>query len=186
MTTSTDLNKLFCYNKRTKRYKVAKPLAPAEIISMARQLLTEQCDNSVCVTHAEMAKQFFILQLAEETREVFACLFLDSQHRKLGYDCLFYGTINQNRIYPREVLRKALAYNASAVIVAHNHPSGNPKPSKEDIFMTQHLKEILSLVEIRLLDHIVVSGGEAISLGEKGHIKEDVAPDKLIVVKSFS
>ncbi|HGP3147634.1 TPA: JAB domain-containing protein, partial [Pseudomonas aeruginosa] len=100
--------------------------------------------------------------------EVFAALFLDSQHRLLEYVELFRGTIDAAAVYPREVVKEALRVNAAAVIFSHNHPSGNPEPSQADKVLTQRLKEALALVDVRTLDHIIVGGEATASFAEQG------------------
>jgi DNA repair protein RadC len=100
--------------------------------------------------------------------EVFAVLFLDSQHRLIEYVEMFRGTLNQASAYPREVARAALNRHAAAVIVAHNHPSGNPKPSAADKALTAHLKKALALLDINTLDNVVVAGQETVSFAERG------------------
>ena len=103
-------------------------------------------------------------------REVFACLFLDTQHRFLDLKSLFYGTIDSAAIYPREIAKLALELNAAAVILAHNHPSGDPEPSHSDIQITQTIKEALTLLDIRVLDHVVMGADQMVSLAQRGLI----------------
>lgn len=113
---------------------------------------------------------FFRLRLAHETREHFEVAFLDTQHRLLAVERLFSGTIDGANVYPRIVLQRALALNSGAVILAHNHPSGNPDPSAADRAITTHLKEALGLVDVRLLDHFVVTADQALSMAARGMI----------------
>ena len=108
--------------------------------------------------------------LAGFEHEVFAVLFLDTQHRLIEYAEMFRGTIDSASVYPRELVKEALRLNAAAVIVSHNHPSGNPEPSRADEVLTQRLKEALALVDVRTLDHIIVAGGSTISFAERGLI----------------
>lgn len=116
-------------------------------------------------TSAYLVQHFF-----GRTAEVFAAMFLDNRHRLLAVDDLFFGTIDGASVHPREVVRRAMERNASAVIVAHNHPSGVAEPSQADELITKRLKEALALVDIRVLDHIVVAGPMTISLAERGLI----------------
>jgi len=111
---------------------------------------------------------FFRLRLAHETREHFEVAFLDAQHRLLAVERLFSGTIDGSNVYPRIVLQRALALNSGAVILAHNHPSGNPDPSAADRAITARLKEALGLVDVRLLDHFVVTADQALSMSALG------------------
>jgi DNA repair protein RadC len=102
--------------------------------------------------------------------EVFACIYLDNQHRVLAFDELFRGTIDGASVYPREVVKAALKRNAAALILAHNHPSGVAEPSAADRQLTRRLKDALALVDIRVLDHVVVGDGETVSLAERGWV----------------
>ncbi|MEN7342123.1 MAG: DNA repair protein RadC, partial [Pseudomonadota bacterium] len=100
--------------------------------------------------------------------EIFCCLYLDNQHRVLGFETLFRGTIDGTSVHPREVVKQALAYNAAAIIVAHNHPSGCAEPSQADADITKRLSEALRMVEVRLLDHLVIGDNQAVSLACRG------------------
>ncbi|EOA5673152.1 DNA repair protein RadC, partial [Pseudomonas aeruginosa] len=115
-------------------------------------------------------KEYLSAKLAGFEHEVFAVLFLDTQHRLIEYSELFRGTIDSASVYPRELVKEALRLNAAAVIVSHNHPSGNPEPSGADKVLTQRLREALALVDVRTLDHIIVAGGSTISFAERGLI----------------
>jgi DNA repair protein RadC len=106
--------------------------------------------------------------LAHRDHEVFCCLFLDTRHRLISYGELFRGTVDGATVYPREVVKRALAHNASALILAHNHPSGVAEPSEADRSITLKLAKALMLVEIRLLDHVVVGAGHVTSMAERG------------------
>ena len=106
--------------------------------------------------------------LQDRAQEVFCCLYLDSRHRVLDAEELFHGTIDGATVHPREVVKAALARNAAALIVAHNHPSGVAEPSRADEHLTRRLKEALALVEVRLLDHLIVGDGQITSLAEMG------------------
>lgn len=115
-------------------------------------------------------RRFLIAQLRDRPSEVFCCLYLDNRHRLIEFEELFRGTIDGAAVHPREVLRRALEHNAAAVILAHNHPSGIAEPSRADELITLRLRDALALVDIRVLDHIIVAGPEAISLAERGLI----------------
>lgn len=110
------------------------------------------------------------LQLGDEKNEVFSILFLDNHHRLLAFEKMFYGTINEAMVYPRAVIQRALEHNAAAVIASHNHPSGSPEPSQADINITRDLKTILGVLDIRVLDHIIISHQETYSFAEHGLI----------------
>jgi DNA repair protein RadC len=122
------------------------------------------------LTSSEAAKKFLAFHLRDQQQEVFACLFLTSQHRILCFEKLFYGTINESSVYPREVVKRALKHNAAKIILAHNHPSGDPRPSQADCDITQLLKQSLALVDIQVIDHIIVGHHECLSLAEAGHL----------------
>jgi DNA repair protein RadC len=115
-----------------------------------------------------MVKDYLTTELRHRQREVFGVLLLDNQHRMLSYKELFQGTIDGASVYPREVVKLALAHNAAAVILAHNHPSGIAEPSQADRRITERLQEALQLVDIRVLDHMVVGDGEVASFAERG------------------
>lgn len=121
--------------------------------------------------NAAAVRKYLELQLAHQEREVFAVLFLNSQHRLLAYEELFYGTLDAAAVYPREVAKAALRHNASAVIYAHNHPSGVAEPSQADRRVTERLRQALDLLDIRSLDHFVVGAeGDIVSFAERGMI----------------
>lgn len=115
-----------------------------------------------------VTRRYLASRLRHLRYEVFACLFLDSQHRPIAFAELFRGTIDGASVYPREVLAECLRHNAAAVILAHNHPSGVAEPSLADRQITRRLVDSLALVDIRVLDHIVVGDGEAVSFAERG------------------
>ena len=114
------------------------------------------------------SRQFLLARLRDRPHEVFCCLFLDNRHRVLAFDELFRGTIDNTAVYPREVVKQALARNAAAVILAHNHPSGVAEPSDADRLITRRIRDALDLVDIRLLDHFVVGDGSCVSLASRG------------------
>jgi DNA repair protein RadC len=115
-----------------------------------------------------VVRDYLQLLLGGRHQEVFLVLFLDTQHRVIASEELFHGTLNQTSVYPREVVKRALAHNAAAVILAHNHPSGVAEPSQSDQLLTSALKQALSLVDVRVLDHFVVAVGQTLSFAEKG------------------
>lgn len=115
-------------------------------------------------------RQYLRLQLAGETQEVFSALFLDAGHRVVAYEALFYGTIDSVGIYPRRILQRALDHNCASIIVAHNHPSGDSKPSQGDKEVTKVLQDLLPKLNVRLLDHFIIGEGEPYSFAEAGLI----------------
>jgi len=122
------------------------------------------------LTSPEAVRGYLRLCLAARESEAFVGLFLDSQHRLLAAEELFRGTIAQTSVYPREVVKAALACNAAAVIFAHNHPSGVAEPSRADELLTASLKSALALIDVRVLDHFVVAGPQVVSFAERGLI----------------
>ena len=132
-------------------------------------------------TSPTLVKEYLRNKLAGFEHEVFAVLFLDTRHRLIEYREMFHGTIDSVSVYPREVVKEALRLNAGAVILSHNHPSGNPEPSQADKVLTQRLKEALGLVEVRTLDHVIVAGADTVSFAERGQMgtsKNPRTPDR--------
>ena len=113
-------------------------------------------------------KNYLILKMADLENEVFSVLFLDTQHCLIAVEEMFHGTLSRTRVYPREVVKRALAHNASAVILAHNHPSGFADPSTADARLTDNLKQALELIDVKTLDHIVIAGVNTVSFAERG------------------
>jgi DNA repair protein RadC len=140
------------------------------VLEMARRHLQESLKRGSTLSSPDVTRRYLISQLRGHAHEVFACLFLDNQHRIIQFEELFRGTIDGASVYPREVVKEALAFNAAAVIFAHNHPSGITEPSEADKHITQKLKQALALIEIRVLDHFIIGDGEAFSFAEHGLI----------------
>ena len=113
-------------------------------------------------------RDFLRLTIGRRDYEVFMALFLDAQHRVIAPEEMFRGTLSQASVYPREVVKRALAHNAAAIIFAHNHPSGVAEPSRTDEILTQNLRSALALLEVRVLDHLVVAGNDIVSFAERG------------------
>lgn len=122
------------------------------------------------LTNAEAVKQFLILKLGEYTEERFSVIFLDNRHRLITYKEMFRGTVDGASVYPREIAKEALQLHACAVILAHNHPSGYLEPSQADRTVTKQISDALGLIEVRVLDHVIVGGADAISFAERGLI----------------
>ncbi|HQR59930.1 MAG TPA: DNA repair protein RadC [Methylophilaceae bacterium] len=138
------------------------------IFEMSRRALEEQMRQRDALTSPQAVRDYLKLKLGSLPREVFMVLFLDAQNRVAATEELFAGTLTQTSVYPREVVKRALHYNAAAVIFAHNHPSGVAEPSRADDLLTKALKEALALVDVKVLDHLVVAGNRAISFAERG------------------
>ena len=153
---------------RIKGLGPAKRAEIAAVLEIARRSLSAELSQRPVFEAPEAVKQFLRLKLSGLAHEVFAVLFLDAQHRLLAMEEMFRGTLTQTSVYPREVLKRALELGAAAVILAHNHPSGSADPSRADVLLTEALSKALALVDIRVLDHLVVGAGEAVSMAEKG------------------
>ncbi len=138
------------------------------VLEMGRRHLFETLARGKSLTSPAQTMQYLISRLRDYPYEVFAVMFLDNRHRVLAFEELFRGTIDGASVHPREVVRRALQHNAAAVILSHNHPSGVAEPSHADRSITQRLRDALSLVDIRVLDHIIVGDGDCCSLAERG------------------
>ena len=138
------------------------------VLEMSRRALQEQLQRGDALNSPRAVRDYLQLFLASRQQEVFVALFLDTQHRVIATEELFHGTLSQTSVYPREVVKRALSHNAAAVILAHNHPSGVAEPSSADELITSVLKQALALVDVRVLDHFVVAGGQTLSFAERG------------------
>ncbi|WP_436408851.1 RadC family protein [Enterobacter asburiae] len=141
-----------------------------QILEAARQAIERKMQRGTSFTSPAAVKEYLRAKLAGFEHEVFAVLFMDTQHRLIEYAEMFRGTIDSASVYPRELVKEALRLNAAAVILSHNHPSGSPEPSQADNVLTQRLKEALGLVDVRVLDHIIVAGTDTTSFAERGLI----------------
>jgi DNA repair protein RadC len=153
------------------RIKGLGPAKRAELLAvmeMARRALAQPLQQAPVFETPATLKDYVALHLGGRAYEVFAVLFLDAQHRLLKLEEMFQGTVAHTSVHPREVVRRALALNASAVVVAHNHPSGVAEPSRADLHLTQSLKAALALLDMRLLDHLVVGQGQVLSMHDQG------------------
>jgi DNA repair protein RadC len=156
---------------RLKRIKGLGPAKRAELLAvteLARRGMHAQLRESPVFTSPQVVKDYLQMQIGSLPHEVFCVLFLDAQHRLLACEELFRGTLTQTSVYPREVVKQCLAHNAAAVVLAHNHPSGVLEPSRADELLTQSLKSSLNLVDVRVLDHFVVSRFGVMSFAERG------------------
>ena len=141
-----------------------------EILAVTEQILLKRLNRIGEIRDPASAGRFFRMRLAHLESEEFHVMFLDTRHRIIAIEMLFRGTIDGAEVHPREVARMALKLNAAAVIVAHNHPSGNPEPSAADRAVTAQLKQALALLDVRLLDHFVVSATQETSLAARGWV----------------
>ena len=138
------------------------------VLEMGRRHLAERLRRDSALESPQAVRDYLKSLLRHEHHEVFGCLFMDSKHRMLAFEVLFRGSIDSASVYPRQVVKRALAHNAAAVIFCHNHPSGVPEPSEADKTLTQRLTEALDLIEVRVLDHFIVGEGEPLSMVEYG------------------
>lgn len=138
------------------------------VLEMARRALAEEMHQRDALTSPTAVRDYLRLRLAGLQHEVFVVLFLDAQNRVLEVEELFRGTLTQTSVYPREVVKRALARNAGAIILAHNHPSGLAEPSQADRLLTDQLKAALALVDVKVLDHFVIAGNRSLSFVERG------------------
>jgi DNA repair protein RadC len=137
-------------------------------IELARRHFREPLRSSSALSAPDFTRKFLLAQLRDRPYEVFCCLFLDNRHRLIAFEELFRGTIDGANVHPREVVRQALLHNAASVIIAHNHPSGVADPSQADEGVTRRIRQALSLVDVRLLDHLIVGDGRCYSFSEHG------------------
>jgi DNA repair protein RadC len=146
----------------------AKRAQFAAAIELARRSLRETLKKNPALTSPQAVRDYLRLHLAARKEEAFLCIWLDAQHRAITIQEPFKGTLTQTSVYPREIVKAALHYNAAAVIFAHNHPSGVAQPSQSDELLTRNLRDALALVEVKVLDHFVVAGHQAVSFAERG------------------
>ncbi|MBA2799890.1 DNA repair protein RadC [Aeromonas veronii] len=151
-------------------YLVTELINEEDLLTIANQIARQKLAKGEAITDKHLAHQALQGLLQTRDREVFAALFLDNQHRILAYEELFLGTLSAATVYPRDVVKRALHYNAAALILVHNHPSGYPEPSRADIEITLRLQNALALVDIRILDHLVVGTEGVVSLAERGNL----------------
>lgn len=139
-----------------------------EVIAAARRVLGERVRRGMCLDSPQTVKSYLSLHMATLEHEVFSVVFVDVKHQLIAVREMFRGTLNQTSVYPREVIKEALALNAAAVLLCHNHPSGHAEPSRADEYLTKQLKDALALVDVRVLDHFIVAGDTVLSFAERG------------------
>ena len=137
-------------------------------IELARRAMEEELKERSALTSPGAVRDYLRVALGHRRHEIFVCIWLDAQHKVIGIEEAFEGTLTQTSVYPREIVQSALRRNAAAVIFAHNHPSGVAQPSQADELLTRSLREALALVEVKVLDHFVIAGNQAISFAERG------------------
>ena len=139
-----------------------------KIVQQALRLMEKTIRDTPLLTSPQAVRDYLRLRLADRPHEVFGVLFLTVQHQVIEFVEMFRGTLTQTSVYPREVVRRALAHNCAAVILSHNHPSGVAEPSQADCRITQRLQAALDLIDVRVIDHMVVGDAEVISFAERG------------------
>lgn len=142
-------------------------LTPEAILEASREAIDLKFKRGMSFTSPDTSKNFLQAKLVGQEREIFAVLFLDTKHRLLAYEEMFFGTIDGSEVHPRVVMKRALEVNAAAMIISHNHPSGDPSPSAADRALTKRLKETANLLDIRVLDHVII-GSYPYSMAEAG------------------
>ena len=157
--------KQFCEGEGLGEAKFTQLQATME---MARRYFSETLSRGSVLENPQQTSHFLSARLRDYAHEVFSCLYLDNRHRVIQFEELFQGTVNGASVHPREVVKKALAHNAAAVIFAHNHPSGVAEPSAADQDITRKLSDALALVDVRVLDHIIVGDTVTVSFAERG------------------
>ncbi|CAI8842619.1 MULTISPECIES: RadC family protein [Pseudomonas] len=138
------------------------------VLEMGRRHLAERMRKKPALENPQAVRDYLKSMLRHEPHEVFGCLFLDSKHQVLTFEALFRGSIDNTSVHPREVVKRSLANNAAAVILCHNHPSGNSDPSQADRQLTKRLQKALDLIDVRVLDHFIIGDGEPLSMAECG------------------
>jgi len=138
------------------------------VVELARRSLGQSLADRSVFDSPERVREYLQLEIAHREQEVFMVLFVDAQHQLLAAEELFRGTLSQTSVYPRELVKRALAHNAAAVVLAHNHPSGCAEPSRADTHLTQVLRSALALVDVQVLDHFVVTSSAVTSMAERG------------------
>lgn len=156
--------------KASGTYVMESPVTEANILQMAQQLAMSRLSKGRALTEPKQVFSHLQTLLQYHEYEVFALLLLDSKHRVIGFRELLRGTLDGASVYPREVVKIALEHNAAAVIMVHNHPSGDPEPSQADRTLTTTLKNALNMVGTRILDHVVVGHEGCVSLAEQGDL----------------
>ncbi len=140
-----------------------------EVINAAREIIESMMmQRETLLTSPDLVRQYLQARLGRSEREIFCVLFLDSQNRLISAEDLFQGTIDGASVYPREVVKAAMKHNAAAVVLCHNHPSCYLEPSQADVRITQRLKAALELIDVRVIDHFIVSGIDSVSFAERG------------------
>lgn len=157
-------------NSDSRAFKIPENISEEDVLYWAEKIVTERFFRSNYLTSPDVTREFLRVLLAQEQREVFMVIFLDNQNGVLGHESLFQGTIDGAAVYPREIVKSVLANNAAAVILAHNHPSGEAEPSLADHRITSRIIQALETIDVKVLDHLIVGGTGIVSFAERGII----------------
>ncbi|MHB8409373.1 MAG: RadC family protein [Acidiferrobacterales bacterium] len=152
------------------QYRATRIVSESDIINAAKAILAKRHASGSTFESPEAVRDYLMVQLGGLESERFDVLYLDQRHRLIAHETAFNGTINGCAVYPREIVRQAILHNAAAVIFAHNHPSGVAEPSRSDEILTHRLREALTVIDVRTLDHVVVGAGESVSFADRGLI----------------
>jgi len=164
------MNSPFKSSNQPGKYTVKGPVSEEDIMEMALKITRKRFSKRRALTNPKEVRAHLSVKLSSIEHEEFSVIFLNNKHRVLSYETLFRGTIDGASVYPREVVKMTLKINAAAVVLIHNHPSGDPEPSSADERITKRLKKALDLIDIRVLDHFIVGGGHVSSMAEQGLI----------------
>jgi DNA repair protein RadC len=145
-----------------------RPANADEVLQAAQHVLARRMHDCEALNSPQVVRDFLRVKLGALEHEVFAVIHLDAQNRVIEYVEMFRGTVSQKSVYPREVVKESMARNSAALLLVHNHPSGSTQPSRADEMLTQALKSALALVDVRVLDHLIVAGGDILSMAERG------------------
>lgn len=154
--------------KKSDNKALPKNISEEDVLYWAETIITTRFSRSNYLTSPDLTRDFLHIILAQEHREIFLIIFLDSQNGVLGYESLFQGTIDGAAVYPREIVKSVLTNNAASVILAHNHPSGKAEPSHADQKITERIIKALETIDVKVLDHLIVGGTSSVSFAERG------------------
>jgi DNA repair protein RadC len=166
--TETNMSNITLYTNDENTATGIREASFEEILDCARRALAKRVRRGTGFTSPRVTADYLRVRLSILDHEVFCVIYLTKRHQFIACEDLFRGTIDGASVYPREVLKEAIKHNAAAVILAHNHPSGVAEPSQADLDITKQLKKVLDLVEIKVLDHIIIGGGDTVSFAERG------------------
>ena len=162
------MNSPFKASNQPGKYTVKGLVTNDDIMAMALKLVSRRLAKRRSLKNPDEVRAHLSVKMGTVEHEEFSIIFLNNKNCVLSFETLFRGTIDGASVYPREVVKMTLKFNAAAVVLVHNHPSGDPKPSQSDIRITKRLKEALGLIDVRVLDHFIVGGGHVVSMAEEG------------------